>query len=84
MSCAVLNESRRNDRLYVRLLGNGLGAIVEGEALTSLPPSVLAVVEADREGAGTSTIRIASLGEWAIPLGQAVTGSRTLSLILDD
>jgi len=80
----ALNETRRNDRLYVRLLGQAPGAVVRGEALTALPPSVLAVVDGDRAGAGSGSIRTATLGEWEIPLDQAVTGSRTLSLTLED
>ena len=80
----ALNDARRNDRLYVRLLGSGAGAVVRGEALTSLPPSVLAVLESDRGGGGFASIRTAPLGEWEIPLGQVVKGSRTLTLTLDD
>ena len=37
----VLNETHRNNRVYVRLLTGTPGAVVNGEALTSLPPSVL-------------------------------------------
>src|SRR5207245_9387864 len=44
----ALTKARRNDSLYVRLLGPETGAVVKGETLSSLPPSVLAVLEADR------------------------------------
>src|SRR5947207_11216108 len=44
----ILNETHRNNRVYVRLLTGTPGAVVNGEALTSLPPSVLAVLEGDR------------------------------------
>jgi hypothetical protein len=80
---ASLNEARRNDRLYVRLLSTGDGAVVRGEALTGLPPSVSAVLDADR-GAGVRRLRTAPLGEWDVPLDQAVTGARTLTLTLDE
>jgi len=79
----TLNEARRNDRLYVRLLGSGDGAVVRGEALTGLPPSVAAVLDADR-GAGVRRLRTAPLGAWEIPLDQAVTGIRTITLTLDE
>ena len=46
----VLNNARKNNRLYVRLLGRDGGAVVKGESLPSLPPSVLAVLESDRNG----------------------------------
>src|SRR5262249_38295314 len=38
-----LNKGRRNNVLYVKLLGANAGAVVNGESLSSLPPSVLAV-----------------------------------------
>ena len=41
----TFNKARRSNRLYVRLSAPDEGAIVNGEPLTSLPPSVLAVLE---------------------------------------
>jgi hypothetical protein len=81
---ATLNETRRNDRLYVRLLGSGAGAVIRGEALTSLPLSVLAVMASDRDGGGSVSIRTAPLGAWELPVDQVVTGFRTLTLTLDE
>src|SRR5262249_47744938 len=46
----ALNKAPRNNVLYVKLLGADPGAVVKGERLSSLPPSVLAVLEADRNG----------------------------------
>jgi hypothetical protein len=75
-----LNTARRNNVLYVRLLGSEAGAVVNGELLSSLPPSVLAVLEADRNGGNFNPLRSATLGDWELPTEQAVTGSRTLSI----
>ena len=69
----VLNETRRNNRVYVRLLTGTPGAVVNGEALTSLPPSVLSVLEGDRSGGSFTPIRSATLGEWELPMDSAVT-----------
>ena len=80
----VLNSARKNNRLYVRLLGRDRGAIVKGESLSSLPPSVLAVMEADRNGGSFRPLRSAMLGEWEISTDYAVIGSRTLTLALED
>jgi hypothetical protein len=79
----VLNQSHRNNRLYVRLLTGTPGAVVNGEALTSLPPSVLAVLEGDRSGGNFTPIRSAALGEWELPMDSAVVGTRVLSIDLD-
>ncbi len=79
----VLNETRRNNRIYVRLLTGRAGAVVNGEAMTALPPSVLAVLEADKNGGSFTPIRSAPLGEWEIPTDSAVSGSRVLTINLE-
>ena len=79
----VLNDTRRNNRIYVRLMTGRAGAVVNGEAMTALPPSVLAVLEADRNGGSFTPIRSAPLGEWQIPIEAAVSGSRVLTINLE-
>ena len=79
----LLNDTRRNNRIYVRLLTGTPGAVVNGEAMTALPPSVLAVLEGDRNGGNFTPIRSATLGEWQIPMDSAVTGSRVLTVDVD-
>jgi hypothetical protein len=79
----VLNETRRNNRIYVRLMTGRAGAVVNGEAMTALPPSVLSVLEADRNGGSFTPIRNATLGEWEIASDAAVTGSRALTINLE-
>jgi hypothetical protein len=76
----VLNKARKNNRLYVRLISPEGGAIVKGEPLSSLPPSVMAVMESDRSEGSYGRLRSALLGEWELATGHAVTGSRTLTL----
>ena len=76
----VLNDTRRNNRIYVRLLSGTPGAVVNGETLPALPPSVLAVLEGDRNGGSFTPLRSAAVGEWEIPMNSAVTGSRVLSI----
>jgi hypothetical protein len=80
----LLNETRRNNRVYVRLLTGTPGAVVDGEAMTSLPPSVLAVLEGDRSGGNFTPIRSAALGEWELPMDSAVSGTRVLTIDLTD
>jgi hypothetical protein len=80
----VLNNARKNNRLYIRLLGRDQGAVVKGESLSSLPPSVLAVLESDRNGGSFRPLQNAVLGEWDIATEHAVNGSRTLSLPLEE
>jgi hypothetical protein len=79
----LLNDARKNNRLYVRLVTRDGGAVVRGESLAALPPSVLAVMESDRNGGSFRPLQAALLGEWEIVSGHAVTGSRTLTLPLE-
>ena len=80
----VLNNTRKNNRLYVRLVTRDGGAVVKGESLAALPPSVLAVMESDRNGGSFRPLQSALLGEWEIAADYAVTGARTLTLPLEN
>jgi hypothetical protein len=80
----VLNSARKNNRLYVRLVTRDDGAVVKGEPLAALPGSVLAVMESDRNGGSFRPLQSALVGEWEITPGVAVTGSRTLTLPLEE
>ena len=80
----VLNEARKNNRLYVRLVTRDGGAIVKGESLAALPPSVLAVLESDRDGGSYRPLQAALVGEWEITTDYAVSGSRTLTIPLQE
>jgi len=79
----ALNETHRNNRIYVRLLTGTPGAVVNGEALTSLPPSVLSVLEGDRSSGNFAPIRSATIGEWELPMDSAISGTRVLTIDLD-
>jgi hypothetical protein len=79
----VLNETRRNNRIYVRLLTGTPGAVVRGEAMTALPPSVLSILESDRNGGSFSPIRSATVGEWEVMMDSAIAGSRLLTISVD-
>jgi SpoIVB peptidase S55 len=75
-----LNKARRNNTLYVKLVGSDAGAIINGEPLSSLPPSVLGVLESDRNGGTFSPLHGATIGEWQLPTDTLVSGSRSLTL----
>jgi hypothetical protein len=76
----ALNKGRRNDTLYVKLVNGQAGAVVSGEMLSSLPPSVLSVLEGERNGGNFSPLHTATLGEWELTTDQAVSGSKTLTI----
>ena len=80
----VLNSARKNNRIYVRLVTRDGGAVVKGESLAALPPSVLSVMESDRDGGNFRPLQSALLGEWEIISGHAVIGTRTLTIPLEE
>ena len=77
-----LNKARRNNTLYVKLVGSDAGAIVNGEPLSALPPSVLGVLEGDRNGGTFSPLHGATIGEWQLATDTLVNGSRSLTLTI--
>jgi hypothetical protein len=76
----ALNKARRNNTIYLKLLGSDAGAVVSGELLSSLPPSVLAVLESDRSSGNVNPLQTATLGEWQLRTDQAISGVRTLTI----
>jgi hypothetical protein len=79
----LLNRARKNNRLYIRLLRQDAGAMINGERLSSLPPSVLEVMESDRNGGSFSPLRNAAAGEWEVVTDSAVSGSRILTITIE-
>jgi hypothetical protein len=79
----LLNDTRRNNRVYIRLLSGTPGAVVNGEAMAALPPSVLSVLESDRNGGSFTPMRSATVGQWELPMDSAVAGSRLLTIEVD-
>jgi hypothetical protein len=78
----AINALRRNNHLYLRLLRADDGAIVAGEFLQSLPPSVLSVM-GTAQGDNVVPTRTASVWEHDLYTDYAIAGSRTLTLSLE-
>ena len=78
----LLNAARRSNRIYVRLVGRDAGTVIAGEAMPSLPSSVLSVMQGDRGGAAAPVLQSSILGAWDLPMDQAVDGLRTIAIPL--
>jgi len=79
----ALRSVRRANRFYVRIVTADAGAVVRGESLPSLPASVIAVMEGDRQGGSFRGLGAALTGDWEAPFDYAVSGSRTITLPVD-
>jgi hypothetical protein len=79
----AINGLRRNNHLYARLIRADEGAIVSGEYLQSLPPSVLSVLGGAEPGSGVVALRSAAVWEFDLPTDYSFSGSRLLSLTVE-
>ena len=79
----AINALRHNNHVYARLLRNDEGAIVRGEYLQSLPPSVLSVLGGAEQGVSVVPIRTAAVWDFEMPTDYAVTGARVLTLTVE-
>jgi hypothetical protein len=59
----AINKLKKNNKLYVKILRPGAGAIVNSEEMPTLPPSMLATLGSQRTSNGYAALSIATLAE---------------------
>jgi hypothetical protein len=79
----AINGLRRSNRIYVRLMRPGDGAVVAGEYLPALPSSVMSVLGTPEQGSAVVPIRTATVADAEMATDFAVSGSRLLSLAVE-
>jgi len=78
-----INNLRKNDRMYVRLFRREAGAVIKGEGLPGLPPSVLSIMRSDRNSGGLSAINTSVFTEYELPASDyVISGLRTVNLVI--
>jgi hypothetical protein len=77
-----LNSLRKNDRLYIKILSDEPGAVIGGQELPSLPPSMAAVINSDRASSrSVSTMQSSTVQEYELPQSKfVIQGQRSLNL----
>jgi hypothetical protein len=76
-----INNLRKNDHLYVRFFRQEPGAMVKGEGLPGLPPSILSILKSERKVGAVTPIHTSALMEYELPPGDyMVTGAKILKL----
>jgi hypothetical protein len=63
----AMNKLKKNNRLYVRIVRAGGGAIVNSEEMPTLPPSVLATLGSQRTSGGYTPLSYAIMSENELP-----------------
>ncbi len=78
-----INNLRKNDRLYLRMFRREPGAVVNGEGLPGLPPSILSILKSERNTGSMTPIQTMPLMEFELPPGDyIVSGSRIMNLVI--
>jgi hypothetical protein len=75
----AMNRLKKNNRLYVKVLRSGVGAIVNNEEMPTLPPSVLATLGSQRTSGGYIPLSMATLTESELePSSFVITGQQSI------
>jgi hypothetical protein len=78
-----INNLRKNDHLYVRFFRQEPGAVVRGEGLPGLPPSVLSILKSERKVGAITPIHTSTLMEYELPTSDyMVTGAKVVKLTI--
>jgi hypothetical protein len=81
----AINKLKRNNRLYVKVLRSGTGAIVHNEEMPTLPPSVLATLGSQRTSGGYTPLSVATLSEAELPPSRfVISGQQTITINVID
>jgi hypothetical protein len=77
----AINKMKRNNRLYVKLMRAGSGAIVNNEEMPVLPPSVLATLGSSRTSGGYTALSVVTIAENELPPSQFIISGQQLITI---
>ena len=81
----AIGRRRRASRLYIRLVGNARSAaVVAGEYLPALPPSVRSVIARDSSGGVARSLAGSVLWEGHLDLDATVSGTQRLNLQVEE
>ena len=76
----LLNNLRRSDRLYMRATHAATGALLNGETLPALPPSVLQVLSSEQAKGDVVRLDRALILEIVQPVDYVVSGSHQIEV----
>ncbi len=77
---SVLNRERRNNRLYVTLLGPAPTMVVQDKVMPNVPASQINLLDQRGGPSSSQVVRQSAGGEWSVPLDQVVQGSTSISI----
>jgi hypothetical protein len=77
----AINNIKKNDRLYIRLFRDQAGAVIGGEALPDLPPSLLVLYGSQKTSGDVKPIKKVIYIEHELPpTDYVLTGQRVVKV----
>lgn len=79
----LINNLKKQDRLYVRLFRRERGAVVHGEGLPGLPPSIYALLQSPKTQGGSDPIGISTFMEYELPASDyVISGMKVVQVLV--
>jgi len=79
----AINKTKKNDRLYLRLMRSASGVVIGSNELPNLPPSVVATLSNERAAGGYTATTLSQLYEKELPPADfVITGQQTISVVV--
>ncbi len=79
----AINKTKKNDRLYLKLLRPAPGVVIGSNELPNLPPSMVATLNSERTSGGYTTLTLSPLFEKELPPADfVINGQQTISVIV--
>lgn len=77
----AINKTKKNDRLYLRLLRSAPGVVIGSNELPNLPPSVVATLNNERTSGGYTSMQLSQVYERELPAAEfVITGQQVISV----
>ena len=79
----AINKTKKNDRLYLKLLRPAPGVVIGSNELPNLPPSVVATLNSERTSGGYTALTLSPLFERELPPADfVINGQQVISIVV--
>lgn len=79
----AINKTKKNDRLYLRLLRPAAGVIIGSNELPNLPPSMVATLNNERGSGGYTALNLSQVFERELPPADfVISGQQVISVMV--
>lgn len=77
----AINKTKKNDRLYLRLLRPAPGVVIGSNELPNLPPSMVATLNNERTSGGYTSLQLSPVYERELPPAEfVISGQQVISV----